>query len=164
MEMVSLHPIEEGVVQDYVATLQGVKVDERIDQWLGEPARLIHDRAATGSEPAANRITAGLAHALAQVGPLYASQPFGLSYWEAQIDRSIGLLMRPPARLLLDSGLERRVARGMPIRLTAQAGMMGGAWIPARLIPVALAGFEDHWNVRPGACRRRNWIRFGPWN
>lgn len=144
MEMVSLHPIEERVVVDYVATLQGTIVDPRVDEWLGAPVKLIHDRAATGSEVAANQITTGLALALARVGPLYASQPFGLSFWEAQVDRSMGLLMRPPARLFQEAGLDRRVARGMPIRLAAQAGMMGGAWIPARLVPEALAGFHDH--------------------
>ncbi|HYJ13663.1 MAG TPA: hypothetical protein VEW66_08730, partial [Thermomicrobiales bacterium] len=142
--MVSLHPIKEQVVLNYVATLQGVMVDERIDEWLGASARLVHDRAATGSEPAANQITTGLAQALALVGPLYVSQPFGLSFWEAQVDRSMGLMMRPPSRLFLEAGLDRQVARGMPIRLAAQAGMMGGAWIPARLVPVALAGFDDH--------------------
>jgi hypothetical protein len=144
MEMVSLHPIEERVVVDYVATLQGTIVDARVDEWFGSPARSVLDRAAAGSEPAINQITTGVAQALARVGPLYASQPFGLSFWEAQVDRSMGLLMRPPARLFLDAGFDRRVARGMPIRLVAQGGMMGGAWIPARLIPEALAGLEDH--------------------
>ena len=84
MEMVSLHPIEERVVLDDAAALRGTAVDERIDG-LGAPVRQILDRAATGSEVAANQITTGLAQALTQVGPLFASQPFGLSFWEAQV-------------------------------------------------------------------------------
>ena len=56
----------------------------------------------------------------------------------------MGMLMRPPSRLFLDAGLDRRIAREMPIRLTAQAGMMGGAWMPARLVPLALEEFERH--------------------
>ena len=30
-----------------------------------------------------------------------------LTNWEAQIDRGIGMLMRPPARILIDAGMER---------------------------------------------------------
>lgn len=128
MEIVSLHPIDDETVRAYVGSVQtGVL-----------------ERAAAGSLRAANQVSFGLAEYLAQRSPSFASRPFGLSFWEAQVDRSMGLLMRPPARLFLQAGLDRRVANVMPIRLEAQAGTMGGAWIPARLIPAALEGFDAH--------------------
>lgn len=128
MEVVSLHPIEYDVVRSYVA---GVPPDTLA-------------RAATGSVRAANALTFGLAEHLAQHRPSFASRPFGLSFWEAQVDRSLGMLMRPPARLFMDAGMDRRASHAMPIRLETQAGTMGGAWIPARLIQEALDGFDTH--------------------
>jgi hypothetical protein len=44
------------------------------------------------------------------------------------------MLMRPPARLLIDAGFEPALARTLPIRLDMSRGMMGGAYIPARLV------------------------------
>lgn len=128
MEVVSLHPIEDEVVRAYVA---------------GLPADMVV-RAAGGSLRAANALTFGLAAELAQRGPSFASRPFGLSFWEAQVDRSLGMLMRPPARLFIEAGLERRASQSMPIRLETQGGTMGGAWLPARLVPAALDGFDAH--------------------
>jgi hypothetical protein len=128
MEIVSLHPVDDEVVRRYTATVQ---------------ARLAaHTMPA--SVRSANQITVGLVEELSRLGPSFASQPFGLSFWEAQVDRSLGMLMRPPSRLFVDAGLDRRLAQAMPIRLEAQAGMMGGAWIPARLVPEALEGLDDH--------------------
>ena len=43
--------------------------------------------------------------------------------------------MRPPARLFIDAGLDAGAARVMPIRLDLSRGMMGGAFVPARLLP-----------------------------
>jgi hypothetical protein len=44
------------------------------------------------------------------------------------------MLMRPPSRLFGDAGLPPAIARAMPIRVDLGGGMMGGAYIPARLI------------------------------
>jgi hypothetical protein len=93
------------------------------------------ERAATGDELASNRITLALAQELARQYPSFFSDGFGLTTWETRIDRGIGMLMRPPSRLFIDAGLERRQVEAMPIRLDLHGGLMGGAYIPARLIP-----------------------------
>ncbi len=128
MEIVSLHPVDDEIVRTYLDTVEAG----------------VLDRAASGSTRAANQVTFGLAEQLTQQSPSFASRPFGLSFWEAQVDRSMGMVMRPPSRLFIAAGMDRRIAATMPIRLEAQAGTMGGAWIPARLIGEALDGFDAH--------------------
>ena len=128
MEIVSLHPVDDETVRAYLDTVEAG----------------VLDRAASGSARAANQVTFGLAESLARQSPSFASRPFGLSFWEAQVDRSMGMMMRPPSRLFIAAGMDRRVAATMPIRLEAQAGTMGGAWIPARLIGETLDAFDAH--------------------
>ena len=128
METVSLHPIEEDIVREFVASASS--------DLLG--------RAAAGSVRAANQLTFGLAAQLAQSRASFAARPFGFTFWEAQVDRSLGMLLRPPARLFQDAGMDRRAAHAMPIRLEPQAGTMGGAWLPARLVPKALDLLDAH--------------------
>src|SRR3712207_5599918 len=53
------------------------------------------------------------------------------------------MLLRPPSRLFLDAGLGLRAARTMPIRLDLARGMMGGAFVPARLVPQLERLLED---------------------
>jgi hypothetical protein len=144
MEIVSLHPIDAEAVQRFVAVLQGAPPDPAWVGWSPEALRDDVARAGAGDEMAANRITRGLAIALGQSGPFFTHRAFGLSFWEAQVDRPIGMLMRPPARLFMDAGLDTTVARTMPIRLDFQHGMMGGAYIPARLIDQAYQLLDDH--------------------
>ena len=144
MEIVSLHPIEPHVVERYVAVLKGDSPDPAWSGWFNESLRADLERARSGDELAANRITRGLALALGHAAPMYVGRSFGLSFWEAQVDRPIGMLMRPPSRLFMDAGLEAEIARTMPIRLDLQHGMMGGAHIPARLIDQAHDLLEDH--------------------
>lgn len=144
MEIVSLHPIEPDIVERYVAALKGDSPDPAWVGWFSESLRVDLERARTGDEMAANRITRGLALALSHASPMYVGRSFGLSFWEAQIDRPIGMLMRPPSRLFMDAGLDSDIARAMPIRLDLQHGMMGGAYIPARLIDQAHDLLEEH--------------------
>jgi hypothetical protein len=122
LEPVSLHPFDPDIASRVVHDLAA----------SGSPDLA---RASSGDEAASNRITLALATALAQAYPAFFTDGFGLTTWEARIDRGIGMLMRPPSRLFIDAGLERRQVEAMPIRLDLHGGLMGGAWIPARLIP-----------------------------
>ena len=135
MELVSLHPFEPKIGERYVAALKREREpdpswhswwDPALTDALGDMAR--------GREDAANRISLGLAWALSSEHPAFARTGFGLSIWEARVDRGVGMLMRPPSRLFMDAGLERGLVQVMPIRLDVQGGMMGGAYIPSRLM------------------------------
>jgi len=131
MHVITLHPIDPETVDRYVAALGE-----------GSPDAV---RARAGDERAAMRLTLGLATALGQSAPVFTGpDAFGLTFWEAQVDRPIGMLMRPPARLFIEAGLDAAVARAMPTRLDFQLGMMGGAYIPARLIDQAFRLLDDH--------------------
>jgi len=145
MHIVSLHPIDFETVRRYVAALNGETIDP---SGLGAPpGNLSEDtaRARNGDERAAIRLTYGLALALGQATPVFTCQDaFGLSFWEAQVDRPLGMLMRPPARLFMDAGLDAAAARAMPTRLDLQLGMMGGAYIPDRLAEQAHQLLDDH--------------------
>ncbi len=144
MHVVSLHPIDLDVVERYVAALRGGEIDPAWRGWFDATLRQDLSSVREGSEQAANRITLGLARALATTQPVFVNDPFGLSFWEAQVDRPIGMLMRPPARAFQEFGIDQAHVRAMPIRLDLQLGMMGGAWIPARLMDQALALLDDH--------------------
>lgn len=148
MHIVSLHPIDPGTVDRYVTAL-AAPGSGRIEPFRNgaSPSPLGGDtiRARAGDERAATRLTYGLARALGQAAPIFTHyDAFGLSFWEAQIDRSMGMLMRPPARLFIEAGLDAAVARTMPTRLDFQMGMMGGAYIPARLMDKTFALIDDH--------------------
>jgi hypothetical protein len=90
--------------------------------------------ARNGDEQASNRISLAFANVVALEHPSFFHDGFGLTTWEARVDRGIGMLMRPPSRLFTEAGMERRQVEAMPIRLDLQGGMMSGAWIPPRLI------------------------------
>jgi hypothetical protein len=75
-----------------------------------------------------------LAAFLAGRQPSFVLTEISLTNWEAQIDRGIGMLMRPPARILIDAGMERSLAQQFPIRLGHDAGSMAGAYVPAHLM------------------------------
>jgi hypothetical protein len=127
MELTSLHPIDPNLVAEYVRSLQ----DERHPGGL----QLAFRRAAEGDQRSLDLLTHGLGQQLLGQHPAYFQEGLSLTGWEARIDRGIGMLMRPPARLFLDAGLDPSTARLMPIRLDLAKGMMGGAYIPARLLP-----------------------------
>ncbi len=135
MELISLHPFDQEVANRYIAALTGDAPPDPAWQAWWKPS-LIDDlaRIAEGREDASNRITLGLAWALAGEHPTFVRQGFGLTTWEARIDRGVGMLMRPPARIFVDAGVPRPAMQSIPIRLEVQAGMMGGAYVPPRLI------------------------------
>lgn len=144
MQVISLHLIDPDIVTEYVAALRGEPALASWDGWFQESLRLDLERALARDERAANRLTFGLAEALADSGPSYMGTASGLSFWEARVDRSIGMLMRPPSRLFVDAGLTSASISAMPIRIDQQLGMMGGAYIPARLIDQAASLFDTH--------------------
>ena len=75
-----------------------------------------------------------LAEFLAARQPSFVLTEISFTNWEATIDRGLGMLLRPPARLLVDAGLDREIAKQFPIRLDHNGGMMAGAYVPAHLI------------------------------
>lgn len=144
MHIVSLHPIDLETVHRYVAILNGEPPEPARTGVVAGNLLTDTDRARAGDERAATRLTYGLARALAQSAPVFVHDAFGLSFWEAQVDRPMGMLMRPPARLFIEAGLDAAVARTMPTRLDFQMGMMGGAYVPARLIDHAFQLLDEH--------------------
>ncbi|MGB3330996.1 MAG: hypothetical protein WBA46_18675 [Thermomicrobiales bacterium] len=136
MELITVHPLDPETVRRYVAALQGTEaVPAAWAAWWTPALTGALAGAREGNERAANQLTHGLAQALAVELPVYFQQGFGFTTWEARVDRGLGMLLRPPSRLFVEAGLPEPVARTMPIRLDLQQGMMGGAWIPARLVP-----------------------------
>lgn len=122
MEPISLHPFDPAIAKRFVEMLTASR---SVDLALAQ----------TGDEAASNRITLALGQLLAREHPSFFGDGFGLTTWEARVDRGIGMLMRPPSRLFIDAGLDRKQVEAMPIRLDLQGGLMGGAWIPPRLMP-----------------------------
>lgn len=136
MEIMSLHPLDDQVVQQYVAAVTGQGVPELAwrDWWPREVSALL-ERMRAGDERASNEITVRLAYALGLRHPTFAAPGFGLTLWEARVDRGVGMYLRPPARLFRDLGLGLDVLRYMPIRIDTNLGIMGGAYIPSHLLP-----------------------------
>ena len=135
MELVSLHPFDPAVAVRYVRAVTGAEEpDAAWRAWWDAGVRAAVDEARQGSERAANLITLGLARALAHEHPAFVRDGFGLTLWEARVDRGVGMLMRPPSRLFVDAGLDRQAVQHMPIRLDLHGGLMGGAYVPARLV------------------------------
>jgi hypothetical protein len=140
--LTSLHPLDPEIVARYVGAVTGgaepATVTPGSAAWaegLVAEARRGYARAEEGNEEGANAVSYGLARALATAHPTYLLADAGLTSWEARIDRGIGMLLRPPSRLFGDAGVPPAVARVMPIRLDRGVGMMGGAYVPARLVP-----------------------------
>jgi len=135
MELISLHPFDMRIAEAYVKAVRGDSApDPRWSSWWRDDLRTALDELREGRESAANRLTTGLALAMTTEYPAFAEQGFGLTTWEARVDRGVGMLMRPPARVFVDAGIDRRLVDAMPIRLDLQAGMMGGAYVPERLV------------------------------
>lgn len=139
MELTSLHPFDEAAVRDFVAAVRQDTIGAAPPSPAGGVIAADGSRAIAsilrGEERGRHELTLLLARHLAALQPTFVQPGLSLSAWEARIDRGIGMLMRPPARLLIDAGLDPAVARTLPIRLDQSRGMMGGAYIPARLVP-----------------------------
>ena len=136
MELCSLHPFEPATVERYVGVLRGeAEPPSAWSAWWLESARQGLVGARAGNEEAANAVSHALALALSTEHPSFAQDGFGLTAWEARIERGVGMLLRPPSRLLMDAGLDSSAARTLPIRLDLNRGTMGGAFVPPRLVP-----------------------------
>ena len=127
MELCSLHPVSDSLAAAYV---QQLPIGTALTGSNGtSPPALDHRQI--------QHIGFGLAGFLALEHPTFAGGGLALTSWEARVDRGIAMLIRPPSRLFTDAGLPVPIARSMPIRLDLSEGMMGGAYIPARLLPQA---------------------------
>jgi hypothetical protein len=136
MEQCSLHPLDLGVVDAYVAALNGDS-SAQFSAWANrelEQAQRGYQRAKDGDEGGAIAVGFGLAKLLSEAQPSFFHDGLSLTNWEARIDRGIGMMIRPPSRLFIDAGLDTVAARTMPIRLDLNRGIMGGAFVPAHLI------------------------------
>lgn len=142
MENCSLHLLDLELVTRYVGLLQrggdpavlGISDGPWTARVLAE-AHQGYGRARAGSESGANAVSYGLAQLLATATPTFVINGVSLTSLEARIDRGVGMLMRPPSRLFVDAGFDIAAARAMPIRLDLSRGLMGGGFIPARLVP-----------------------------
>lgn len=136
MEMMSLHPLDEAIVERFVAAVTGEAPPEPAWQpWWPRELPVLLERMRAGDERASTAVTLSLAYALGTRHPTFAAPGFGLTLWEARVDRGVGMYLRPPARLFRDLGLGLDVLRTMPIRVDTNLGLMGGAFIPAHLVP-----------------------------
>jgi hypothetical protein len=96
---------------------------------------LVSTEGSTLSSP--NQLTARIARNLADRYPSFVFEDISLTAWEAQVERGIGMMLRPLSRLLVEAGLDRAQARSIPVRLDLHGEPMGGSWIPASLITQA---------------------------
>lgn len=140
-ELATLHPYDPAFVARYVAAVTGELAPGELlpsePAWAEREiarARVGYARSG-GSETGANAVSFGLARMLGAVEPVFYVPGLGFTQLEAKVDRGIGMLLRPPSRLFADAGLETAMARTLPIRLDASAGIMGGAFIPPPLTP-----------------------------
>ncbi len=138
----TLHPIDPEILRRYVLALRGEEppaaVAPRDPAWAERVltrARAGHEKARRGDEAGANAISLGFAQVLATAQPTFYLPGASLTALEARIERGVGMLMRPPSRLFGEAGLDVPSARAMPIRLDLGSGSMGGAFVPARLVP-----------------------------
>jgi hypothetical protein len=138
MELCSLHPFDEAAVREFVelASSDAAKPTSvsAARAAVVADARRALDSIRRGEDRGRHELTLALARDLAKFHPSFVLPGHCLTTWEARIDRGIGMLMRPPARLFIDAGLDPALARTLPIRLDQSRGMMGGAYIPARLV------------------------------
>jgi hypothetical protein len=121
----SLHPVTTEDVRAFL-----VASDTRADSGGAQAL----DWLRRGDSRATGMFGQALAAFLAERQPSFVLTEISLTNWEAQIDRGIGMLMRPPARILVDAGMDRSVAQQFPIRLDHNAGSMAGAYVPAHLM------------------------------
>lgn len=153
MELYSLHPLPEVEVAAYLGRLapKRAQADGNTPEELSTYRWF--QRALENSAPRPNDISFGLAGWLALRQPAFARQGLCLSSWEARVDRGSGMMLRPPSRLFADAGLDTSVARAMPIRIELGDAMMGGAYVPARLMNDYLCRLEQQ---RERSVRRLN--------
>ncbi len=137
----TVHPFDERLVRYFVAMILGngtASVAPDDASWPQRVQTVRQDalaRALSGDETGANAVTFAFARTLASLHPTFVLPNATFTPWETRIDRGLGMLLRPPSRLFGDAGLPTAAARAMPIRLDVGTGRMGGAYVPARLVP-----------------------------
>jgi hypothetical protein len=136
LERCSLHPLDLTIVRTYAeavlndfAPAAGRNLSESIDS-----TQEIFRNRARERAPEAHRLTVGLAAELARAYPSFVQDGWGLTIYEARVERGVGMYLRPPSRLFRDAGLADNLARRLPIRLEFNGMPMGGAFVPARLV------------------------------
>lgn len=149
MQPSALHPFDPSLAVSFVQALTGATdspipgLDAAWSTTVTTTARQSFERARQGQERGLHEITAAFGQIAASQHPSFVHEGLSLTAWEAQIDRGAGMLMRPPARLLIEAGLDPTLGRRFAIRLDFTLGMMGGAYIPPRLVP-QLATLLEH--------------------
>lgn len=123
--MFSLHPVTIDDVRTFLAECAAS---------ADVPGARGLERLRRGDSQGTDMVGQALTAFLAERQPSFVLTDISLTNWEAQIDRGIGMLMRPPARILIDGGMERPLAQQFPIRLDHNAGYMAGAYIPVHLM------------------------------
>lgn len=132
MQQVCLHLYSPEIATQVVQSLRG----EMTPAWRWWQDDLPEFLTREVTEAEANRLTSAIVLAMAEHYPTFYYEPAGLTFWEAMIDRGVGMLMRPPARIFVDHGHNPYLIDKMPIRLELQGGFpMGGAWVPPHLVP-----------------------------
>jgi hypothetical protein len=128
--MYSLHPVSVDDVKRFLALCEepGSRRESIRRGSLG------WERLRAGDSRGPDLVSHALAWYLAEERVSFASEETNLTHWEASIERGIGMLLRPPARLFMDAGMDRDVAQSFPIRLDLGKGTMAGAFVPAHLI------------------------------
>lgn len=144
MELYSLHPLPDGAAEIFLQLISpnSVLVDGNTPDDL--TSQIWFRRIAGNTAPRPNELTFGFGAWLATSQPVFAHQGLSLSSWEARVDRGSGMLLRPPSRLFIEAGLDSAIARGMPIRIEGGDGMMGGAFVPPRLIDQYLERLDTY--------------------
>ena len=142
MQPSALHPFDPAIAEPFVLALNGIAptpelpgVDHSWLEHMFTTARAGYERASAGQERGLLEITAAFGQTVAALHPTFQHDGLSLTSWEAQIDRGAGMLLRPPARFLMEAGLDPVIARKLAIRLDFSLGMMGGAYVPPRLVP-----------------------------
>ncbi len=144
MELFSLHPLPEMEVGTYLQRIASRDQPNDGNTTSDLASQFWYRRMAKKPNPSPAAISFGLAGWLTGRQPVFARQGLSLSSWEARVDRGSGMMLRPPSRLFGDAGLDPDVARAMPIRIEGGDAMMGGAYVPARLMGDYLARLEQH--------------------
>jgi hypothetical protein len=124
--MYSLHLVKVEDVVDFLGGLDGGSA--------GKPTSETWGWLANSDARGLDRVTQNLALHLSNRRPAYVFDDVSLTSWEAMIERGIGMMLRPPARLLVEAGMDRDLAQRFPVRLDNVGGVMGGAWVPAHLV------------------------------
>lgn len=137
--MFTLHLYSEGQVSAFASAL----TTNQYEKFATQGIREIFGNLPAATTTELNQISAAFVRSLGDEHPIFTNKSFTLTSWEAMVDRGVGMLLRPPARLLADAGIDSRSLLRMPIRLEPHGGIMAGAAVPARLMPDLLALFDQ---------------------